>query len=118
MSMSTSSDIQLPKELPQDVREWDDDHVEVFLKSNQPSFKLKDQHIQILKEQEFSGRGLLEVTVEELTRCGLKMGPAKNIKSMVDVLKVVKGPGELVKPSCGGSLARLSSLVWFELQLS
>jgi hypothetical protein len=104
-----SSNLEIPKELPARVQDWKRDHVGKFLEANKETYDFDDQHIQTLKEQEFSGRGLLEVTLEELTKCGLKMGPAKCIKIMVDELKAVKGLGEL---------ARLSNLVWFKLQLS
>ncbi|KAG8920090.1 hypothetical protein FRC02_001175 [Tulasnella sp. 418] len=96
MSMSTSPAMQFPEELHQDVKEWEEDDVQKFLKSNQSSFKLKDEHIQKLREQDVSGETLLEITPEKLKQdCGLTLGAAERIMKIVNRLKEEKG---LVQP--------------------
>ncbi|KAG8916485.1 hypothetical protein FRC02_003805 [Tulasnella sp. 418] len=88
--MSTSSTypaIQLPEELHQDVQEWDGVQVEIFLKLNQGLFKLNDEHVQKLKEEDVDGSILLDLMVEELRSCGLTLGSAKKIVNAVRRLK-------------------------------
>ena len=62
--MSTTN-ITIPPELDEDVNEWNENHVDVFLTENKKKYQLKDEDIKSFQDQEVAGRNLLESKAED-----------------------------------------------------
>ncbi|KAF8448289.1 hypothetical protein BGX38DRAFT_1270300 [Terfezia claveryi] len=86
-----SDSLTIPFSLPEDVKQWTEDHVATFLMENNGVYKLKVQHIEVIKKQEVNGLGLLDLTAEDSERWGIPGWPAKIIVQLVNKLKVTKG---------------------------
>jgi|tagenome__1003787_1003787.scaffolds.fasta_scaffold14306114_2 hypothetical protein len=51
---------------------------------------ISEKSFRILEEQEIKGRTFLDLTQEELERCGMALGPAKEIVKYIDQLKGIR----------------------------
>lgn len=79
---------------PVDVEEWNYDNVKEFLSAK---YRLETEEITIIKNQKVDGRTLLKMTDIMLERCGLAVGIAVRIVTLVQELKKEKGLSDLSK---------------------
>ncbi|CAG8654767.1 4292_t:CDS:2, partial [Paraglomus occultum] len=75
----------------EEVSRWKRAQVLTFLRSKKDELDLDDEDIDIVQKNKVAGRAFLNLTAEELERCGMTMGPAKTI---VDLIKEIKGERE------------------------
>jgi len=87
----SATNIVVPPELDQDVSEWSEDDVEMFLMANIKKYGLIDTDIQAVRVQRVRGMDLLLLDGADFERCGILIGPARRIVALVEKLKVTKG---------------------------
>ena len=91
----SNPDITIPPELHQDVSEWTEDDVEMFLVANMERYHLEDIHVRTIRMQGVCGTALLLLDREIPQEWNINLGPALCIESLVGTLKATKA---LVKP--------------------
>ena len=62
----------------------------IFLAENKGVYRLKDEHIEVAKNQEVDGPDLLSLKAEDFERWGIPSGPAHRIVRLSHELKGVK----------------------------
>ena len=87
-TMATSTS---PVMIDKPLVDWDQGDVETFLKNNQGTYLLNDACIDLIVDQEYTGRGLLSITQDTLVRSGLKLGHAFTFMSLITDLKLAMG---------------------------
>jgi len=88
---SSSTNVNIPDGLPEEVDRWSPTAVIQFLQANAEQYFLDDEEIDIVKGNKVAGVALLELTVEQLRSIGLGLGPAAAIAKLVEKLKENKG---------------------------
>ncbi|CAG8486139.1 14812_t:CDS:2 [Gigaspora rosea] len=71
----------------EEVQKWSPEKVLDFLKLKQKGLYLKDKYIEVIEDQEVAGHDFLELNVEQLTKYGLKGGPAERIAGLIRDIK-------------------------------
>ena len=72
-----------------DPMDWNPKHVESFLKANQKKYSLRDKYIQVLVDEEVSGRVFLKLTEENLrgNPFNLTFEAVRTFVKIIDTLK-------------------------------
>ena len=71
--------------------DWDQRDVETFLNNNKGKYFFDDACVDLIVAQDYSGRGLLMLTRDELVGNGMRPGDATTIMSLITDLKLAMG---------------------------
>src|SRR5687767_3088565 len=88
---SSSTNIKIPSNFPEEVKDWKRDHVQGFLNANKAEYDLDGDDLAHIRDQKISGMDFLDVTNEKLAQYGLVGGPVARILKLVGELKNAKG---------------------------
>ena len=108
MATSTSPTMYKP------VFHWDQRDVETFLKDNKEKYFLNDEAIGLIVGQEICGSSLLELTRDDLDRCGMKVRHALSILRVIRELKQMRD----VREPCKCNLDSFSNYAYLLTVLS
>ena len=89
--MSASINIHIHSCLPGDVNDWMQDHLQTFLLDNKEKYKLSDEDLQLIQNQDVASMDFVDLKREMLTAYGLKGGPVACVVKLIGKLKRVKG---------------------------
>ncbi|RUP45803.1 hypothetical protein BC936DRAFT_147715 [Jimgerdemannia flammicorona] len=69
-----------------EIKSWETDHVIKYLRSIFPEKDISNEDMDIIRNHQIGGRAFLNLTLEGLFACGMKLGPASNIMAFVKKL--------------------------------
>ncbi|RUS29082.1 hypothetical protein BC938DRAFT_481083 [Jimgerdemannia flammicorona] len=107
-----ASDTVLASQNPSisEIESWETDHVITYLRSIFPEKDISNGDMGIIRNQQIAGRAFLNLTLDGLLACEMKVGPASNIMACVKKLNEAYHKGDGVDDLCYISDDRLDMI--------